>query len=703
MGKTKKNREERSITTLAATIGGAGTYNKQADNKVQYVDEGDVLKHGEKSILHFKGRKDERDSPVVTVVTDKRNKRSKGKKLKFKLNEDSDGSVSEEFFETITNKDDKVSEYQTVLPPDEREPMGADIVTEVSVKGKEDTIIVKKKEKKNNREVKREEVRYKLDNNNSDTSVMEEIANPMVNSKIGEETEERVAQQQEERVLKYIKAPAPFDLKRKDDGRDTKKKDNNRTNSVPSSVIVMSIHDTLEEPEKEVTSKKEVKLKEMDKDTRDKKIIEAMEIIYMDMREHEELLRDRPNDVRYMAELMEHIAGIWLNHIKWLTTLLQEEVKRNRRSDGTELQKKLDEVQRNNCQFIEQNKELHREICGLKQDLKILLQRQIEEDAHHKQRFQQEEKRMHSLESQVTEMSKLLGAAETTQHQDKITIKQLQNQLVQLETEYKTIAATTTTSITKDTEEMALPHKVLADTLNVRINDRRNELGEIKSTTPKIVGTVIWFHVRKGYGFLKRHDTKGDVFVHWTAIIRNNPLKRLHSVEVGECVEFDVVEGEKGARAANVTGPCGVPVKGSHFAPNRHFCCNCVCHSKKREVGGGQHVDVNQNNEDEKKNKTSFSMRQMWHRSTVPLHYQHHFRGKNKTNRAADPPDGDLEQEKPTHYKSSPQQENSQTYFPRILQLLPPQYPILSKVQEESNSSGVEGKDGLVQQDSLQK
>ncbi len=60
-------------------------------------------------------------------------------------------------------------------------------------------------------------------------------------------------------------------------------------------------------------------------------------------------------------------------------------------------------------------------------------------------------------------------------------------------------------------------------------------------------GKVKWFSAEKGFGFIEREDGN-DVFVHFSAIQGDG----FRSLEEGQEVEFDIVEGQKGPQAANV-------------------------------------------------------------------------------------------------------------------------------------------------------
>lgn len=61
-------------------------------------------------------------------------------------------------------------------------------------------------------------------------------------------------------------------------------------------------------------------------------------------------------------------------------------------------------------------------------------------------------------------------------------------------------------------------------------------------------GKVKWFNAEKGFGFIEKEEG-GDVFVHFSAI-QSEGFKTL---EEGQDVKFEVVEGDRGPQAVNVT------------------------------------------------------------------------------------------------------------------------------------------------------
>lgn len=61
-------------------------------------------------------------------------------------------------------------------------------------------------------------------------------------------------------------------------------------------------------------------------------------------------------------------------------------------------------------------------------------------------------------------------------------------------------------------------------------------------------GTVKWFNNQKGYGFISDADGN-DVFVHYSGL----NMEGFKTLEEGASVEFDVIDGDKGPQATNVT------------------------------------------------------------------------------------------------------------------------------------------------------
>ena len=62
-----------------------------------------------------------------------------------------------------------------------------------------------------------------------------------------------------------------------------------------------------------------------------------------------------------------------------------------------------------------------------------------------------------------------------------------------------------------------------------------------------MIGKVKWFNNSKGYGFIGRDDGP-DVFVHYSAIQGLG----YRTLSEGDCVEFEIVQGQKGPQADNV-------------------------------------------------------------------------------------------------------------------------------------------------------
>ena len=120
--------------------------------------------------------------------------------------------------------------------------------------------------------------------------------------------------------------------------------------------------------------------------------------------------------------------------------------------------------------------------------------------------------------------------------------------------------------------ELKIVDKETTKSPRVRISDEeRRRIWEEKQAKKPVLetgvtGTVKWYSVRGKYGFISRGEDQKDVFVHQTAILKS-PINRffLRTLADEEEVVFDIVDGDKGPEAANVTGPDGTEVKGSRY------------------------------------------------------------------------------------------------------------------------------------------
>lgn len=89
-------------------------------------------------------------------------------------------------------------------------------------------------------------------------------------------------------------------------------------------------------------------------------------------------------------------------------------------------------------------------------------------------------------------------------------------------------------------------------------------------------GSVKWFNLAKGFGFITTDDVQEDVFVHQSSI----KSKGYRTLQEGERVQFQIVNSEKGKIAILVTSPDGGQLKrkGRFKKGARKFttlCYNC--------------------------------------------------------------------------------------------------------------------------------
>ncbi len=88
----------------------------------------------------------------------------------------------------------------------------------------------------------------------------------------------------------------------------------------------------------------------------------------------------------------------------------------------------------------------------------------------------------------------------------------------------------------------------------------------MSSSEERVTGTVKWFDNKKGYGFVNGADGEKDVFIHYSAI-DGTGFKNLND---GDTVSFNIVKGNKGPEAKNVTIVSSNDSHNDNYSNNRN-------------------------------------------------------------------------------------------------------------------------------------
>jgi CspA family cold shock protein len=80
-----------------------------------------------------------------------------------------------------------------------------------------------------------------------------------------------------------------------------------------------------------------------------------------------------------------------------------------------------------------------------------------------------------------------------------------------------------------------------------KINRQSSSEEFLRRSKESMQGKVKWFNAEKGFGFIETEEGN-DVFVHFSAIQADG----FKTLDEGQSVEFDIVEGSRGPQAANV-------------------------------------------------------------------------------------------------------------------------------------------------------